>query len=141
MTAIALPCIVCGKELKNISDDVDNQPEDGLAITTLGTYGSTVFDPMDGNFLEFNICDQCIVNAGEQGRVYTARTSRPVVLEGLVVGAEDTPYRPVPWKEGTPLLTDQCVIYEEDLDNLPRGVRLTPGLAPEMLHDFLESRE
>ncbi len=138
MSIDALPCIVCGKHLVNVFEDAENQPADGLVITTHGNYGSTVFDPMDGNFLEFNVCDECIVRAGEQGRVYTARTSKPVVLEGaMVVGATDADYRPVPWKRGTPLLTDVYPIGVEDLDALPDGVRLTPGLTPEDLRSLV----
>lgn len=143
MSVEALPCIVCGKRLVNVFEDAENQPHGGLAITTHGTYGSTIFDPMDGNFLEFNLCDECLVEAGERGRVYTARTSKPVVLEGsLMVGAADADYRPVPWKRGTPLLTDVYPIGIEDLDDLPDGVRLTPGLEPEALRSlYLEEKE
>lgn len=59
------PCIVCGKELKNVNivpenEDI-NQPDDGLTFTSHGHYGSTVFDPADPNrWLEINVCDDCI---------------------------------------------------------------------------------
>jgi hypothetical protein len=44
MSIDALPCIVCGKHLVNVFEDAENQPADGLVITTHGNYGSTVFD-------------------------------------------------------------------------------------------------
>lgn len=58
-------CFVCDKELKNVGiikpDEDINQPNDGLSLTTVGHYGSTVFDPMDpSRWLEINICDECI---------------------------------------------------------------------------------
>jgi hypothetical protein len=128
MSINALPCIICGKTLRNAFEDAENQPEHGVAVTTPGNYGSTVFDPMDGNFLEFTVCDECLVRAGEQGRVYTARTERPVILEGgWFVGTERTPYRPVPWTKDTPLLSDVLHIGIEDLDDLPRTVNRAGG--------------
>lgn len=126
MGAYALPCIVCGASLRNVWDDLHNQPEGGVAVTTHGNYGSTVYDSMHGNFLEFNVCDPCLVRAGEQGRVLTARTERPVVLaEGqVVIGVEKTPYLPVPWTKDTPPLDSVLYLGLEDLDDLPSGVRI-----------------
>lgn len=73
----ALPCIVCKTALSNI-DETGNQPSGGLAFTTPGHYGTTLFDPMDGNLLEINICDPCLLEAGEGGRVFTtARAKSP----------------------------------------------------------------
>lgn len=72
MTA-ALPCIVCGKELLAVSPPSEdgalaqNQPMHGLAFWTMGHYGSTVFDPMDGSTLEVSICDPCVTDARERG--------------------------------------------------------------------------
>ena len=42
-----------------------NQPYGGLAFQSEGHYGSTVFDPMDGTYLEVNICDECLLRASE----------------------------------------------------------------------------
>lgn len=62
-------CIVCRKPLENLSeDDRHNQPIGGTAFQTLGHYGSD-FDPMDGTFLEINICDPCLKSAGADGMV------------------------------------------------------------------------
>lgn len=63
----ALPCIACGQHLDGCS--VPNQPLDGLAFSSRGAYGTTVFDPMDGSALEVNVCDGCLKAASLQGRV------------------------------------------------------------------------
>lgn len=68
-----LPCIICHKQLeyalgRRTADT--NQPSGGIACTTQGHYGSTVFDPMDASFLEINICDKCMVQAAENNLVY-----------------------------------------------------------------------
>lgn len=61
-------CIICQKKLDNI-DDSGNQPDEGLAFTSFGHYGSRVFDPMDGTWLEVNVCDRCLGNAARNGAV------------------------------------------------------------------------
>ncbi len=58
----SLPCIVCHRSLENFSNS-PNQPNNGLAFTSYGHYGSTAFDPMNGSFLELNICDPCLLSA------------------------------------------------------------------------------
>jgi hypothetical protein len=76
-TMAGLPCIVCGRDLASCSRP--NQPLDGLAFSSRGHYGTTVFDPMDGSALEINVCDPCLVSAGERRRVlrYPAQTPSP----------------------------------------------------------------
>lgn len=61
-------CIVCDKPLKNFGYE-DNQPDGGTAFQSHGHYGSTAFDPMDGTYLEINICDPCLTAAGAKGQV------------------------------------------------------------------------
>lgn len=80
MSAETLPCIVCLKELDAVMPDADNQPHEGLTFASLGHYGTTAFDPMDGSYLELNICDQCLVEAGRNERVlyYQFRRGAPV---------------------------------------------------------------
>lgn len=70
-----LPCIVCGTPLNNVLED-GLQPMDGLAFETLGHYGSTVFDPMNGSWLEIAICDNCLVAAAKERRVLFTPGSR-----------------------------------------------------------------
>lgn len=73
----SFPCIICGTKLQACFDYVA-QPDDGVMCSTSGNYGSTVYDPFDGRFLAFNICDECLVIAGQQGRLMESRRSRPV---------------------------------------------------------------
>lgn len=92
------PCIVCGGELDGLGGYVEgsppyfNQPEGGTGFTTQGNYGSTVFDPMNGNTLSISVCDDCLTTAGKNGRVLLGRDWKPVVavLEGsrrpIIVG-------------------------------------------------------
>lgn len=74
----SFPCIKCGKILLREIDDYEGQPSDGIMCTSGGNYGSTVFDPMNGEKLAFNICDECIVEAGKKGRVMTYLSALPV---------------------------------------------------------------
>lgn len=63
-----IACIVCDKELDNLEyttrsngTKVEVHPMDGLHFRTYGHYGSTIFDPMDGVYLDLAICDVCIM--------------------------------------------------------------------------------
>lgn len=64
-----LPCFKCGQALKNATSTSDglamnqNQPSEGLSFKSHGHYGGTAFDPMDGHYLEINICDLCLLKA------------------------------------------------------------------------------
>ena len=131
MSVEALPCIVCGKTLKNVWETAENQPDSGVAFTSPGNYGSTVFDPvLTGEFIEISVCDECLVRAGEQGRIYTARTRRPVHMHDFgIVGSISAPYAPVPWRQGLAGYDD--MIYVDDLEDfyaLGHDARLFDGL-------------
>ena len=131
MSVEALPCIVCGKALRNVWETVENQPDGGVACATSGNYGSKVYDPgLTGEFIEFNICDECLVRAGAQGRVYTARTRRPAHMHDFgVVGSISAPYTPVLWHQGLAGYDD--MIYVDDLEDfyaLGHDARLFDGL-------------
>lgn len=64
-----IPCIVCGRELKNWSYEssdrthmIEVHPMEGLHFQTRGHYGSTIFDPVMGDErLDVAICDMCIM--------------------------------------------------------------------------------
>lgn len=71
-------CIICGRTLENVGNADMNQPSGGTAFTSQGHYGSTVFDPMDGTFLEINICDDDLRAAAKKGQVLFGRPDRPV---------------------------------------------------------------
>lgn len=65
-----LSCLSCGKPLFNVTDNVPNQPNNGVVCHTSGNYGSTQYDALgDHSFLEFNVCDDCLGDAGLTGRV------------------------------------------------------------------------
>lgn len=66
-TNAALPCIVCKRPMESIYGP--NQPNDGLSFTSFGAYGSSFFDPMDGTYLEVTICDPCLSEHRDAGRV------------------------------------------------------------------------
>jgi hypothetical protein len=127
----ALPCLVCGKRLINVWQAAENQPNDGVACTTHSNYGSTVFDPvLSGEFLEFNLCDPCLVKAGEQGRIYMARTKRPITMrEYGIVGWYEAPYVPVTWHQGMPGYEDMLEVDDiKEFRELGRKAHLFPDL-------------
>lgn len=84
MNKPTIPCLCCGKKLTNITGDVQNQPEDGVTFTSPGTYGSRVFDPLDGTYLEVNVCDACLTQAKTKGRVLTGQYAQAVIEEGVI---------------------------------------------------------
>lgn len=91
------PCIKCGRELTRASDEYEAQPNDGVMCSTTGNYGSTVFDPMDGQAIAFNICDDCLVRLGKLGRLYAYREFTYVVIDHKVVGKIYSTHVYVPW--------------------------------------------
>lgn len=96
MAKDSLPCFACGRELKQIDSDAPvNQPYAGTSFETHGHYGSTIYDPMDGHYLEINICDACLALHPE--RVIEGRDRQPVTEAGVIVGWEDVSWKPVPW--------------------------------------------
>lgn len=97
MSEDALRCIVCGSRLRNVFDDAENQPSSGTAFESEGHYGSTQFDPMDGSYIEINVCDVCLVQARKDGRVLWGRKRKMVVCEGTVVGWTRAPRPLMPW--------------------------------------------
>lgn len=65
--------------------------EDGTYFRTHGNYGSTVFDPMDGSYLDILICNPCLAERARHAAC--GRDRRPVVCEGVQVGWARTPGR------------------------------------------------
>lgn len=122
-----IPCIICRKVLEEAMPGYsNNQPNDGLMCRTGGNYGSTVFDPVDGTNLYFLICDECMEKAGEDGVVMTGRFQRPVTIEKMgMIGWEKVDNPDVIWNPSMPAYGDECRITIEDLDNLPKNIRLT----------------
>ena len=70
--AAPLPCLVCHRPLEPIFADLTvpgpAQPADANTLTGHGTYGSRVFDPMDGTYVVATVCDECLTAALADGR-------------------------------------------------------------------------
>lgn len=56
-----LPCLLCRKELESIVKP-GPQPAGAVMFTSPGTFGSGVFDDIDGSRLQINICDECLIS-------------------------------------------------------------------------------
>lgn len=97
MARESLPCIACGKALENEFDDAANQPREGTAFESHGHYGSTAFDPMDGTYIEINVCDPCLVAARDKGAVLHGMDRKRVICEGTIVGWTKAHRELMPW--------------------------------------------
>ncbi len=64
-----IPCFVCGEHLTEVDEEGINQPHGAQTFVSGGHYGATLFDPMDGSWLELNICDECIKVNAARGRI------------------------------------------------------------------------
>lgn len=65
-----VPCIVCGYQPDTAFHGcTSNQPYKATAFMTKGHYGSTFFDPMDGSYLEINVCDECLTKAKSEKKI------------------------------------------------------------------------
>jgi len=56
-----LHCFKCDKELESFDDNIVH-PNNGVVFNTYGHYGSTCFDPMNGDTIEIVICDSCLTS-------------------------------------------------------------------------------
>jgi hypothetical protein len=89
-TNFSLACLCCGKPLNSAIPGLNDLPLKATVFVSHGNYGSTVFDPFDGSFLQVNVCDDCLRTGQAQGRVLfspRAPASPPPVLT-LWDGAE-----------------------------------------------------
>lgn len=64
-----VPCIVCGKTLDAVTFDHPNHAYDANEFLAPGQLGSRVSDPVNGDILAVNICDDCLIEAQKLGRV------------------------------------------------------------------------
>ena len=86
-----LSCIVCKRELESaIGPEARNQPYAGTCFATRGHYGSTYFDPMDGSYLEINVCDPCLEASESAGLVL--RCPRRETKEKEVLNVSEPKY-------------------------------------------------
>lgn len=65
----ALNCIVCKMDMPSLLEGEPNHPNGGVVFQARGNYGSTVFDPFDGSYLEINVCDTCLLTAKHDNMV------------------------------------------------------------------------
>jgi hypothetical protein len=68
-----VPCVICHKRLDEAIPDSTNQPYKATTFMTHGHYGSTFFDPMDGSYLEINVCDECLERVKSENKIYHYR--------------------------------------------------------------------
>lgn len=119
MPSSSFPCIICGAELVREFEGYEGQPRDGIMCSSRGNDGSRVFDPMNGETLCFNICDRCIVEAGERGRVHIAQFAIPVQTD-------------------TPISPERCMVSQVGMKAVDRPyVPWHRGLAPSDEHEYL----
>jgi len=64
-----LSCLICDKELVNIHNNISNQPNYGVVCKTYGNYGSGVYDSFTEEYLEFNLCDSCLIKASRKNQI------------------------------------------------------------------------
>ena len=65
-----VPCIVCGYEPDTAFHGcTSNQPYKATTFLSRGHYGSTFFDPMDGTYIEINVCDVCLERAKSDKKI------------------------------------------------------------------------
>jgi hypothetical protein len=140
-----LPCIVCGRELESANGDDPrfahiNQPQVGTTFYAEGQYGSTIFDPMDGSYLEVNICDACL--AEHQDRINVGRSTRPVFLEYCgIVGYQKIEHESQPWNPAEPHpFKSRCNLKLSELENLPDDVHLRFS-TPEQIDSLRQGAE
>lgn len=128
-----LPCLVCGRTLRNAWEGADNQPSEGTEFRTYGAYGSTFWDSMHGEELVLNVCDNCLRKhkdrLGQQKRYiplthpYVGPVGRTWVDRPLVAytgNQDDTEYGVEPEAMGTDLYdtSDAKAEWHDDIDNI-----------------------
>ena len=95
-----IKCIVCDKELEE-KDYVHG----GIPCFSHGAYGSKEYDPMsEDDFLEFYVCDECLVKKGDSIRRVTSITERKRLEEISFTEYKDELKRNM---ESLPKLTDE----------------------------------
>lgn len=77
--AESFPCIICGRTLLRAFEEYEGQPDEGVMCSTSGNDGSRKFDPMNGEKLCFNICDDCLVERAD--RIMITREAIPITTD------------------------------------------------------------
>lgn len=120
-----IPCFKCGRKLEAVCDNSD-QPYGGTLFRTYGHYGSTFFDPMDGQYLELIICDPCLEDGSSN--LLLSRDRRPVECNGVIVGYQqnlakaDKIHHETGREDRRERAEDKLVIRQSQLDTDIAGV-------------------
>jgi len=93
MSQDALPCFKCGRLLRNVCDESDNQPTEGTEFRTYGHYGSTFWDSFDGEELILNICDPCLNE--HKDRLAQQKRFQPIRCNGMTGFGQQWVDRPI----------------------------------------------
>ena len=80
-------CMICDKEiLPEFPEHPEiNNPKDATVFTSVGNYGSSIFDGLGHAYLEVNICDDCMRKAIEKRNILL-RATNPYLKSSLEVG-------------------------------------------------------
>lgn len=117
MSEYGLKCVVCERTLRNVDSDAENQPYDGTTFTSHGHYGSTVFDPMDGTFIEINICDEDLAALGKKSQVLMGQSRRPVLTpKRALIGWETIRRESVYWDATKSYYDEDDVVIISDVE-------------------------
>lgn len=124
-----LPCLVCGKTLRNAFSDQENQPEDGTEFRSYGHYGSSFWDSMHGEELVLNVCDDCLRRHAD--RLGQHKRFRPVVVDRVgMVGRQ--------WVD-RPIVAYSGHSDPGDVKIEPEEIGIIAGV--DWCHNFLEVRK
>lgn len=78
-----LPCIICGRNPKPVfetafeEDEPNWQPYGATTFTSIGQYGSTVFDD-EGGRLMIDVCDHCMRERAQVGLIARVTPRAPL---------------------------------------------------------------
>jgi hypothetical protein len=117
-------CVRCDREVEAMDKDYTNSPYGATAFRTHGHYGSTIFDPMNGCFLEINLCDECIAVLGERGQILMGQDYKQVMTYAsavsnwqsdapTVIGRMPIKREMVPWHKGLEYEGEEDAMFME----------------------------
>lgn len=82
------PCFICEKELGaafgHKQDDSYREPAYGTMFRAIGNYGSTIFDNIGSDYLEINICDECLFNRRNKTKLIVVKRPQEIVTEWII---------------------------------------------------------
>lgn len=135
-----IPCLVCGRQLDNVDDESCNCPDGADCFSTHGHYGSRLFDPMNGEYLEINVCSDCLRTAVDSNRVLICRDWKHVLAGGVIVGTTAAPRAPVHWRTDMPSSDDVLRVDSRDeWEVIKDKVSLFRHLSEEEVIRFIEN--